>query len=398
MIFKLAWRNIWRQPRRTWLNASGIMLVTGIMIFLPSFQQGSYRAMIRASVNVLDGYGQIQRSDYMEEPSIRNGFLVTDELKTWLEERLPDDSYTERASGFALLSSEERSLGAQIVGVDPAKDPNLSAVPRNIAEGRYLNGGAEILLGEGLARNLRAKVGDRITIIGTGRDGTLAADALEVVGVFHSGMPDLDRNLAEMPIGRFDATFSMDGERHAIVLSEAGASQLAGLAMPEDDLVFRTWRELQPGLLQAIRIDIGSAVMMYLILVIVICFSLLNSVLISTLERTREFGMMLALGTNPALLSKVVWVENSLILGLGLLGGCGLGVGVTAWLERTGIRFEKSEEIFAQYGLSSTLYPYMSELTLLLGPCVIAVLALALGLYPSVRVRRLTAIEAMKAV
>lgn len=400
MIFKLAWRNVWRQPRRTLLNATAIALVTGIMIFLPSFQDGSYRAMIRASVGTLDGYAQWQHPDYLDNPSIRNSFHVTGDTEVWLSQNLPSDAYGERATAFGLLSSDTRSFGAQIVGVEPDKDVALSTIPKNIIEGRYLESGNEIILGEGLARNLKAKVGDRITLIGTDRDGSFAAAVLEITGLSQSGFPDLDRNLAEIPLAQFDEVFAMAGERHAVVFnSQSSRIATAGAGrFKEAGLVYRSWKELQPGLLHAIQIDIGSAAMMYLILVVVICFSLLNSVLMSTLERTREFGMMLALGMKPSLLAKIVWAENALILTVGLIGGYSLGIGVTLWLSRMGIRFSSAEEVFAQYGLSSTLYPNLTGLTLLLGPAVISIFALILGLYPSLRVQRLSAIEAMRAV
>ena len=400
MIFKLAWRNIWRQPRRTILNAIAIMLVTAIMIFLPSFQDGSYRSMIRASVGVLDGYGQMQHSDYLDNPSIRNSFPVSEDLRKSLTDLLPQDSYEERAIAFALLSSDTRSFGAQIVGVEPDKDLAISNVPKNISAGRYLGTGNEIILGEGLARNLKLNVGDSLTLIGSGRDGSFAVDALQVVGFFRSGIPDIDRTVAEIPLARFDEVFTMAGQRHAIVFNQEGSKFIGenSASFLSENLDYRSWRELQPSLLKAIYIDIGSAAMMYLILIIVICFSLLNSVLMSTLERTREFGMMLALGIKPSLLAKVVWIENALILWVGLCGGALLGTGVTLWLSVRGINFASAEEIFAQYGLSSTLYPNLTLMTFFLGPAVIAILALLLGLYPSIRAQRLTAIDAMKAV
>lgn len=107
MIWKLAWRNIWRHPRRTLLNAIAIAPVTGIMIFLPSFQDGSYRSMIRASVGTLDGFGQLQHPEYLKNPSIRNSFLVTPEINSFLSNNLASNSYEERASAFGLLSSDD---------------------------------------------------------------------------------------------------------------------------------------------------------------------------------------------------------------------------------------------------------------------------------------------------
>lgn len=400
MTFRLAWRNIWRQPRRTLLNAVAIALVTSLMIFLPSFQDGSYRAMIHAATSLLDGTAQLQRSGYLDNPSLRQSFPVTPDLRVWLDRNLPPDSFAERAATFALLSGKSRSFGAQIVGVQPERDAFVSSVPRRIVHGRYLQHGDEIILGQGLADNLKVGVGDPVTLIGTGRDGSLSAATLAVVGIFQSAAPELDRNLAEMPLARFDDVFALQGQRNAIVFNAAAAARIDAVPAQfgDRDLAARTWRELQPGLLQAIHVDIGGSVLVYVILVLVICLSLLNSVLMSTLERTREFGMMLALGIKPALLARVVWIENALILVGGVGAGSLLGAGVTLWLAHHGINFASSEAIFAKYGIPSTLYPHLTGLTLTLGPLVIASLALMLGFYPSIRVRHLTAIEAMRAV
>jgi len=409
MIFALAWRNIWRQPKRTLLSASAITFTCIILIFLPSMQLGSYQAMVKASVSVLDGIAQIQRTKYQESPTLRGSFLPSKKLTQQLNQLLPHSQLIQRSNGFALISSKERSLGAQIVGVEAVKEPLISSVPSNIKTGRYLSSAQEksvdeIVLGATLAKNLKVTVGERVTLLGSGCDGSLAVDSLLVVGIFESGLKVLDRQLAEIPIARFEQTFSMVGQIHAWVLANKTQQLLNAYPKPlqpllaKNDLALRDWQAMQPAMVDAIKLDMSSALAMYLVLVLVIVFSLINSSLMSVLERTREFGMIMALGVKPPMLAKIIWLESFLVMLLGVSVGVILGGLISYYYQVTGITFHGAEQVFAQFGLSSTIYPQLNGLTLLLGPLFIAVCLMISAIYPMLRIRRLEIISAMRAV
>ncbi|MGB0467482.1 MAG: ABC transporter permease [Pontibacterium sp.] len=398
MIVALAWRNLWRYKRRTFLSAIAIAATCALTIFLPSLQAGSYQAMVSASLGVLDGYLQIQHPEYLDKPAMRNSFVPPASVVRALE--AGNVTTAARASGFALLTSPERSVGVQVVGVEPEKEVSVSTVPGNIVTGRYLQQNNEIVLGSALARNLRQQIGDQVTLLGTGRDGSLAVDSLKVVGFFETGFPALDRQLAEINLSRFNTTFSMEGQRHGLILQSASEINRADLQplIESEGLAFRDWKQLQPGLLHAIKLDISSAVMMYVILILVICFSLMNAMLMSVLERSREFGMVMALGVRPMILGRILWLENLMITLLGIMAGLVIGAVVTLYYQSAGIHFSGAEEVFARYGLSSTIYPELSALTLLSGPVIIAVVLVIAGFYPVWRVSRLNLLDAMRAI
>jgi putative ABC transport system permease protein len=168
-------------------------------------------------------------------------------------------------------------------------------------------------------------------------------------------------------------------------------------AVEAEGLALRDWTELQPSLYSAIELDITGAVLMYAVLIAVVVVSLLNTLLMSVLERTREFGMMMALGVRPGLLGKIVWGEIAFMAVLGAASGIAFGALLTASFRREGISFESAQAIFEQYGMSATLYPELTPLTLLLGPAVIVLAILAAGAYPALRIRRLKIIESMRA-
>ncbi|MEJ2681724.1 MAG: FtsX-like permease family protein [Gammaproteobacteria bacterium] len=407
MIVSLAWRNMWRQPRRTVLSASAVALTGIILVFLPALQLGSYQAMITASISVLDGVAQIQRTAYLDEPSLRESFLPTASMQQSIQRQMPGVTLVKRANGFALLSTETRSRGAQIVGVDASQEAQVSRLPNNILQGRYLSArdvetNDEIVLGETLAKNLKVGVGDRVTLLGAGRDGSLAVDVLRVVGIVTSGFKQLDRQLAQIPLSRFDATFSMEQHIHAWVIADSAKRLLRRYPvalhsiLQQSDLALRDWRAMQPALLNAIKLDISSALAMYAILIVVIVFSLLNSGLMSVLARTREFGVLLALGVQPKVLGKIVWCESLLVSFLGLGIGLIVGVAISYYFQRVGITFSGAEAVFREFGLTAILYPRLSAVSVLLGPACIAISVSVAGLYPVWRISKLEIVPAMR--
>ncbi|TQV74977.1 FtsX-like permease family protein [Aliikangiella marina] len=410
MIVSLAWRNIWRQPRRTLLSAIAVMLTCGLLVFLPALQIGSYQAMVDAAIGIIDGTAQIQKSAYLDSPSMRTSFLPKDELYQTVKQEIPDSQLAKRGNSFALVSSEERSYGLQIIGVEPEKEKLISTIPKNIKQGRYLSAEVtsesvnEIILGSVLAKNLQLKVGDKVTLLGTGKDGSLAADSLQLIGIFSSGIKELDRQLAQMHYERFSETFSMENQVHALVLINGEKSLMRSYPdslkryLQERDLVLRDWQALQPDIVDAIKLDISSALAMYIILILVIVFSLLNSSLMSVLERTREFGMMMALGVKANLLGKIIWVESIFVMLLGVCSGLIIGAVVTYYYQVTGITFTGADVVFEQFGLDPTIYPLLNAISLLVGPLVIGLCLAIAGAYPGFRIHRLEIIPAMRSV
>jgi len=402
----MAWRNLWRQPRRTVLSSLTIAFTSAFLIFMPSMQNGSYDAMIENTLRLYDGYAEIQRPGYHDDPEIRTSITDSQAVVTELEALPGLQAITTRAISYALLASEQRSFGAQIVGVEPASEPAVSTVASNIHEGRFLQGeaSAEVVLGETLARNLRLSVGDRVTLLGMGRDGSLAADSLTVVGVFATGINAMDRLVAEIPLGRFQETFSMPDQVHTIVLSGASLPRFqpslpAIRAIAEKhQLTMQDWKQLKPGLWQGILLDISTASLIYVAMIIVVTFSLLNSLLMSVLERTREFGMLIALGMRPGAIGRMVWLETVMLLLLGLSVGIALGYGLSQYYAEVGIYFGESQELFSQFGLPGAMYPKVNAFTLLAGPGAIAVCVILAGAYPILRIRRLEPVAAMGAV
>ncbi len=406
MLAALAWRNLWRRPQRTLLSLLSITIVVALLVFMLSFQLGVYGTMKESTLRIMDGFAQMQPTGYAADPTLERTIADPERL---IREATAIDGVSiaaPRINAFAILANGERSYGAAVIGVDPASEAKLSSIAATIRHGRYLKSTDRdsAILGEILARNLKLTVGESVTLLGSARDGSVAADVLRVIGIYRSGIPDLDRTVLEMPYSRAQDTFGMTDRANTIAL---GGSSLGGVnrALPalyalgkRDGISVLDWTDLEPALSDAIALKIATSMLFYVTLVVVVAFIILNTLLMSVLERTREFGNLLALGMRPTLIGQMVWIE---LLGLALMGcviGIAIGAGITLWFERHGITFPADMgRIMAQYGMPRRLYPALKPLSALTGPGAILFAIVLGGIVPYLRVARLTAASAMRA-
>jgi putative ABC transport system permease protein len=403
---RLAWRNLWRHGRRTWLTVGAMIFCNALLVFMISFQFGTYSLMIDSTLSVLTGHIQIQQRDYNDEPRMRHSIPDGTALAARLREQSGIEAMAARGVTFALASSEERSFGIQVMGVQSEYEDQVSTIPGLVKRGRYLKGNdaEEIVIGTVLARNLKIDVGDELTLLGSGRDGSFAAGIATVVGIIDSGMPDLDRAIAQVPLGYFQEVFSMTDHVHSIVVNVArlnavtDAKATLSTLVQSPDLVVLDWDQLQPGLKQAIQADLFSAFVMYAVLIVLVAFSVLNTQLMSVLERTREFGVMMALGLSPGSLGRLVFLETAVMSLLGLALGCLLGGAISLYFQATGVYIPGMEEAMAQYNLPGELYPQVSLLSVLLGPGIVFIGCMAAAIYPALRLHTLQPVAAMRAV
>ena len=407
LVFRLAWRNLWRHPKRTWLTTGAMVFSNTLLVFMIALQFGMYGLMIDNTLQSFTGHMQIQAPGYIDDQKMRQTVADIVPLAESLRESLGSETIAARGMAFGLASSEDRSYGIAVFGVEPRYEKHVSTIPSLLSDGRFLteSEAAEIVIGAALARNLRVGVGDELTLLGSGRDGSFAAAVVDIVGIFDSGVADFDRSIAEMPLGFFQDVFFMEGSGHHIVINAPVIDAVpelqsrTSLLLPANqELVLHDWDALQPGLKQAIKADMSSAFFMYGILVILVAFSVLNTQLMSVLERTHEFGIVMALGLRPGRLGRLVLLETAIMGALGMLLGAVLGGLLTYWLSIRGFSYPGMEELAAKFNLPSRFFPQVTAPTLLIGPSVVFLFTMLAALYPALRLHRLRPVEAMRAI
>ena len=403
---RMAWRNLWRHKRRTWLTATAMIFSNVLLVFMISLQFGSYDMMINNTLQSFSGHFQIQRDGYNDSPKLRLSIDSVQPLAAELRRTMPQIHVAARAAGFALASSEQRSFGIQVIGVQPEFEPGVSTLPGLVKQGSFLDrtDAAEIVIGAVMARNLKVGIGDEVTLLGSGRDGSFAAGVLTVKGIFESGTAGLDRSFAEIPLGYFQEMFAMGGHGNSIAAAASSMDSVASeLARAEevikgrDGLLAIDWTELHPGLKQAIQADMSSAFFMYGVLIILVAFSVLNTQLMSVLERTREFGVITALGIKPRNLASLVMLETMLMALIGLVLGVFLGWLVAYYFNSVGFTYPGMEEVAAKFNLPGKMYPSVTFLSMMLGPTVVFLFCLLASIYPALRLFKLQPVDAMRA-
>jgi len=407
---KMAWRNIWRNPRRSILTMAAIAFACLLLVFMLSWQFGSYDTMINSAVKIHTGHLQIQAKGYQDRKSIR--LVVPD--PTRVGEVLKDipevDEYTFRANAFSLVSSMDRTYGIMVTGIDPGREAKVSTIEHLIRQGKYLSDSDinKALIGELLAKNLKVTLGDELVVLGQGRDGSVAATVMTVEGIFSSGQDVLDRSSMQITLKDFQDIYAMRGAVHEVIIlgkSLNAVQKIKEMVAAEirkidnnHHLAVLDWMELLPGLVEGIQMDMYSGLIFYLILVIVVAFSILNTFLMSIFERTREFGVMLAIGTTPGRLMKLLLLESTTMTMLGIIVGIIAGSLITWYFQIHGIVISGASDIMSQFGIPERMYPRLSLRSLVIGPGVVLIITFLTALYPALKVRRFHPVEAMKAV
>ncbi|WP_428153749.1 ABC transporter permease [Desulfococcus sp.] len=405
----MAWRNVWRNRRRSLLTMAAIAFACALLVFMLSFQFGSYEAMINAAVKVHTGYFQIQAPGYQDKREIR--LVVADpEAVARLIDAVPEvTAYTFRANAFSLAASNDRTYGISVTGIDPVREFNVSSLKTLVRDGVFLSpgDGPEALVGALLAKNLRVGIGDPITLLGQGRDGSIAATVVTVKGIFASGQDDFDRNALYIPLGYFQELYAMRGAVHEIVgmtssiwavpaVERRLKQELERLDRDKNGpLAILDWKALMPGLAQGIYLDLVSGLIFYLLLIVVVAFSIMNTFLMAIFERTREFGVLMAIGTTTGRLTRLLLTESMMMTFVGMGAGMLLGSLVTLYYQIVGIDFGGASEILKQYGIPGRMYPILTVPSLVIGPFLVCFITFWAALWPALRVRRLTPVKAM---
>lgn len=410
MEIQMAWRNVWRNPRRTILTILAIAFACLLLVFMLSLQFGTYEVMIDSAVKTQTGHMQVIVDGYNEDRKMRQVVADPDTVGSVLETTPHITAYTYRANGFALLSSKQRTYGGLVTGVDPVREARISSTPATIRQGSYLapDDTNNAVIGALLAKNLKVGIGDELVVLGNARDGSIAATVLIVKGIFKSGMDEYDRSAIQIPLAYFQEVFAMRGGVHQVVavcdsLGEVEAAQSAiterlpnnGSTRP---LTCLSWDELMPGLIQSIQMDLGGGIIFYIILIVVVAFSIMNTFLMAVFERTHEFGTLIAIGAKPGRLTKMLFYESAFLTSCGLVIGIAAGCALTLYAESVGIPLGEAEGLLQQYGIPDRIRPRLGFISATAGPTLVFCITMLTALYPAIKVRKLNPVEAMRAV
>lgn len=373
-----------------------------IVQLVMSIQSGSYGPMIALGTRMGSGHVQILHKSFHDEPRIEHYISNVNERVRALEEVGELDFVSARAEAFALVSNDPHSTAALVSGVIPERERLLSDLPTKVVEGTYLTGDNQAFIGAVLARNLQLEVGGEIVILGTNADGGIGAAVAAVVGIFEA-TTELERAMMQISLNTFQEAFDMPDQAHRIVAlvddpmtTEEGINALRGVL--EADEVVMDWTELMPEISQGIEIDIVSNAVLQAVLILIVVLSIMNTFVMTLFERTREYGVLFAIGMKRTSVYRMTLVEVILLWIVGIVCG-GLLTGLLAVpLMFTGIVIPASEEALeSQFTfMPSAIYPDFSWWVVFTAPVVIGVGAVISVSLVAIRLARLNITEALR--
>ena len=397
-LIAVAWRNLWRNRRRTWLLSSAIAFASFLVTVAASFQGGIYDDMIDLSSRFYTGHAQLQHPDYQDNPRVK--YTITDAATkiTALEKHPLVRTAVPRVIGHGLVSIEESSLGALIIGVDPQRE--FLTIQDSIQNGRYLQGRGEVVIGSLLARNLGGQLGDDLVMLGSGKEGSVAALAGTIVGFFETGVSEIDRGQVHVDYRDYAEALEISDEVHSIALLldhySSGETMATAGTWTEAGDRFLSWIDLSPHIKDLIDVKAVSSNMMYGLLGILVIFGVVNACIMTVLDRTREFGMLIAVGMRPLaiiymLQLEILWMTVvGLGLGFALSGGL---LGLFMWL---GIPLPESYDELAQgFHMPEVLVPGFSVVAYVWISVSLLLATQAACVLSSVRLFRLKVVEAL---
>ncbi len=404
-FLKLAWRNIWRNKRRSALSLSAIVFATMVSIAMRGFQKGTYAVNIRYTAKLFTGFLEIQKEGYRDNPSLQKSFRLNGSLKKILDSNPKIIGYAPRITGNGLISFKNSSQGAIIIGINPKAEKKTSTFLKRIKRGKFFNNknGYEVVIDTKLLENLGAKIGDTVVVLAQGLDGSMGNLKFKISGTILLGNPQMDEMALFMPIGTADELLAMYGKVNSIAINLPSLYDIPEVKeyiearLQDKSLKVLDWSEVLPDLKQAIELDNIGGMLDLGILIVIVAFGILNTVLMSVTERFKEFGISLSIGMPQSKLVISVLLETSLLALSGILLGNILAYGINYYFMINPIHFSSElQKLYETYGFlpvmkSSVNFPIFFNSSL-----IILIASIIAAIYPAYKVYKLEPLKGIR--
>lgn len=402
-LIKIAWRNIWRNKRRTLLTMASIFLAAFLSLFTRSMQIGSYANMIDNAVKLSTGYIQVHDLGYWDNSSIDKTFINSDELLNLVQNNKYVTSVLPRLESFALTSSGKNTKGALVIATDPAIEDSINRLSKKIIDGDYITRtDDEILVAEKLAEFLHVGVGDTLVLLGQGYHGITAAAQYRIKGIFHYPIPQMNSQLVYMNLNTgqdFYAAYSRVTSYSIMINDPEELDNIAADISNKigDEYEVMTWEELNEEMVQAIQSDNIGGIIMLGILYIVIAFGVFGTVMMMTMERRKEFAIMVAVGMQKTKLFAIVFIETLMIGAVAIIISIITSLPLLTYLHKNPIPLEgELKEAMLQFGMDP-IWPFSVDASIFTNQTItiifIAILAI---LYPLSKILKLDILKSMR--
>ena len=399
----LAWRNLWRNKRRTLIASASVFFAVFFALAMRSMQEGSYDYMVDASVSMYTGYIQIHAKDYWEKRSIDKSMELSPRKIAQIDSIKHITLITPRLESFSLISYENVTKVASVVGIDPEKENLMTDLKSKLISGKYLTENSNgVMIAEGLAKLLKVEIGDSIVLYGQGYHGVTAADQVQVEGIVKFTLPALNKSMVYLSLGYSQWLYAAPNRitSLSLMIDEAGGLNEVHLEVKklfDEKYEVMTWPELMPELVQSIEVDNAGGIIMLGILYVIIGFGIFGTVMMMTAERTKEFGILISVGMKRWRLGFVSLLESIFLSFIGVLAGIIISIPILYYLNQNPIPLTgEMADIMLKFGLDPIL-PFRFAANIFIDQFLtVIVIAMISALYPLSFIRKLNPVKAIR--
>ena len=400
---KLAWRNLWRNRRRTIIAVSSIVFSVLLASWMRSMQEGSYDSMIENSVKFYSGYLQVQDTAFWDERTLENSFEATPELTEKINKITDVTLVSNRIESFALAANKLKSKPALVLGIEPEAEDRITNISKKIKAGNFLKKGDKgAIICEGLANYLKLGVGDTLVMISQGYHGISASGLFIVKGIMKHPIAEFNNNTIYLDIETARDFYSAYGLSTSMVIMTSDHYEVKHIKravskiLPPGNKVM-TWVDMQPDLEQLIESDRAGGIIMLGILYMIIAFGMFGVVLMMVKERTREFGVIHALGMQKSKLSVIMFFETIFIGLIGCVTGVVISYFFCLYFYYNPIPLsEEMAKAYEQYGMEPYMYFSLKASLFYSQMILVFIISTVISVFPVYNISRLKITKAMR--
>lgn len=410
MMIQIGWRNLWRNPRRTFVILTAVVVGIIAMIGMSAFGRGMMEGMVSNSINNLVGHIKIQNPAYRMDPALDHRIDQVTSTLNQITDLLPDEAEVAiRLQLDGVLSTSREHSGVMIVGIEPRRETGVSFVGRPAYSGRLLTSDDShgLVIGQALLERLGLEIGKKVVLMSQNQAGENSSRAFRVVGSYRTELQETEKRYVFVNLNVFQEMVGVNDGATELSLNlrlrntyQTGEiDQLVNtinerLAAEQIEAV--GWRQLLPAISAYMEMFDVYMLIWFVVVFVAMGFGLANTVLMAVYERMREFGLQRALGLRSTGVIKMVMVEVTILLLVGIVAADGVSLFLVKVMFRSGIDLGQFGAGIEMWGISRVIYPVLSVKDIIMANGVVIILGLLVGLYPAVHAARFTPVETMR--
>ncbi|MBU1097449.1 MAG: ABC transporter permease [Bacteroidetes bacterium] len=402
MLFKLAWRNIWRNKRRSFIVFISVIVGVNAMLFMDGMSNGMLSQILFNEISLNVSHIQIHKNGFTDNKMVQNYIPDYENVEKIIITNKSIRYYSKRIVTFGLLSSAANSTGIYLNGIEPEKKQNVSRIKSSIIEGKYLSGNSgEIVIGKKLAEKLQVELGDKVVALANTSDGSIGSDVFRIVGIYKSPSSEFDKSYVYIPITNAQTMLNLQNKIHefAIITNNYNSANIIRDKLRETlsgSYEVLSYEDLLPFVIIQLDMYKESLFVINLIISLALIFGIINSMLMSVFERIREIGVLMSIGMRNGKIFLMILIEAFTIGTAGTIIGVISGYLINIPFSTFGINLSVFAQSLESFAVGAILYPKLSVENFVMILLMIPLISILGALYPAYKAIKLEPVYAIR--